>query len=1535
MKNYEVHIKVFKTAGHIKTLFFLYFLILQFKLSMSGICNPDIYLSDSSCFNNIIKYNDIRAGHFATKKNGDLIIEYSFTETAKSRLFYGWKENGRGFFNDEYIRKKDLSDSSSNGRYESRNIFVSLKGDTNKDKEYLFSTSSYKSVTELHDLENDNYKIKYSDTFNGKRIFSFVFSLLGTTITGQNYYFLFWTTPSGNNPEIEHGDNYVLKKFAFTSFSLDSYDSSTPNKLETKFSDRVVSGFIMKEESVLVILFLNKINQDGDVYAQYTIRFYDYSLNKIGSDLVNYYGLLKRGENIVENVGLYSNSIYLKDKTGLFIYFHINKLVFQIFSFYKDNGNYKKNDITYKELSKGFDSDITLNDVHKINDYKIAIVTTKYTGTKVYFILLDFFGAYNNYKFRIYKYKIFSNYKLKKEMEIYSYKEDFLVFTSTYGKTDSDKPYNSILIFFSYPNGTDFELDMSYYFKDSGNYDSTKNLFTDLINTMKIENNIFRYKKVEKIKLVSIPDEILLYNGNDGSLLINGSIMDINYVLKQNTNLIKTDKLYYLYYQFIAETPSYSELYNNDIEIIDNTDYSSYYSTKNVYGRNNKLSFKLCHQYCSSCYNISESNNDQECVACLSEYTYDYLTYINNFTGNCVPKGEMYDIEEHKLKKCEDAEHKYYHNTSRNDEIYCFKYIYDCPDIYPYLNMTTNECLNYTPPVPTTFPEIIPTTLPEYIPTTIISKMPTTLPEYIPTTITSKIPKTIPEKIPSTIPDFTPTTILENIPTTIPEKIQTTISEKIPSTIPEKIPTTIPEKIPTTIPEKIPSTIPEKIPSTIPNKVIQTTYITTIPNNIMTTILIVKPTIIYKCNYYTVKTDCIFTNLTDVEIYIKLKHDIISTYPVNGISILVNGSNSSSFHLTNTLNENNTLNTKNDLSTINMGQCESILRDIYHIENDQSIIILKYFNLDQTPNERNVQYELYHPISYEKLNLSYCENSTYNLFIPIDLDETIVNLVNNAKSQGYDLFDPEDDFYKKICTPYTSGNGTDVLLDDRVSFYHNKVENMTTCPENCVFISYSVETKYLKCECNINNNDITTLDLKHIIGSNSYKSFYSSLKYSNYKVMICYNLVFNFKIFCHNYGSIIILLLFIIYIGFMIYYIYKDISPLKISISKLVFEKFDNQESISIKIITKEVGENNNTNKKNKHSEKSTTKNAKKPKKIKFPPKRMSKNILKKENSDKKTINENIGSYLVKKNIITQDKNVGQNNLKSNGNNINIFNPKNHRTKNSKINLKLSSVELTKQKLNEDKLDNNLEIKNKNFQESPLINEKLDNFELNNLDYIPACELDNRSFIKTYLSVLMREHIFLITFFAWNDYNLFYIKIERFIIQFCTSMAMNGLFFSDESMHNLYVNSGEYGFVQQIPQMLYSLIIGHILEVILCYLSLTDTSIYMIKELSKSKENASKIIQILNCLNKKLIVFFVFTYLLFLFYWYFISAFCAVYQNTQIIFIRDSLTSFITSMIDPFLIYAGTTILRVISLVKCCKKKLRCVYGISQFLPIF
>ena len=87
----------------------------------------------------------------------------------------------------------------------------------------------------------------------------------------------------------------------------------------------------------------------------------------------------------------------------------------------------------------------------------------------------------------------------------------------------------------------------------------------------------------------------------------------------------------------------------------------------------------------------------------------------------------------------------------------------------------------------------------------------------------------------------------------------------------------------------------------------------------------------------------------------------------------------------------------------------------------------------------------------------------------------------------------------------------------------------------------------------------------------------------------------------------------------------------------------------------------------------------------------------------------------------------------------------------------------------------------------------------------------------------------------------------------------------------------------------------------------------------------------------KLVVFYIFTFLLFTFYWYFISSFCAVYKNTQKIFIRDSFLSFLTSAIEPFITYGVTSLLRIISLLKCWKKNCfaKCIYKLSDLIPFF
>ena len=227
-------------------------------------------------------------------------------------------------------------------------------------------------------------------------------------------------------------------------------------------------------------------------------------------------------------------------------------------------------------------------------------------------------------------------------------------------------------------------------------------------------------------------------------------------------------------------------------------------------------------------------------------------------------------------------------------------------------------------------------------------------------------------------------------------------------------------------------------------------------------------------------------------------------------------------------------------------------------------------------------------------------------------------------------------------------------------------------------------------------------------------------------------------------------------------------------------------------------------------------------------------------------------------------------------------------------------------------------------------NRKFDTFELNQLKYEEATKQDKRSFIQTYCDILCREHKIIFTFLICNDYNLIYIKIARFIFLIATDIAMNVFFFSDDSMHKIFLNYGKYNFIQQIPQILYSTIISQLLEVFICYLSLTDKHIYEIKNLTCSNKKL-EIVNILKCIKLKLIYFFCFTFIFLGFYWYIVSAFCAVYQKTQIIFLNDSLFSFLSSLLYPFVLYLFPSALRKLSF----KFRIKYMYILSFIIPFF
>ena len=227
----------------------------------------------------------------------------------------------------------------------------------------------------------------------------------------------------------------------------------------------------------------------------------------------------------------------------------------------------------------------------------------------------------------------------------------------------------------------------------------------------------------------------------------------------------------------------------------------------------------------------------------------------------------------------------------------------------------------------------------------------------------------------------------------------------------------------------------------------------------------------------------------------------------------------------------------------------------------------------------------------------------------------------------------------------------------------------------------------------------------------------------------------------------------------------------------------------------------------------------------------------------------------------------------------------------------------------------------------------LNDEELNNLEYKKAILIDKRTYFQYYYSLLKKKQLILFAFFPNKDYNLIDIKISLLILSFSLYFTINGFFFSDETMNKIYVSKGVFYFINQISQILYSTIISSIINMILKLLSLSEKQILIIKSQKDYTSAKKKSYQIQKYIKFKLTIFFIFSFFLMLFFWYFISCFCAVYNNTQKILIEDTLLSFSLSIIYPFGLNLLPGMLRIPAL-RAKKKDKICLYKISNIVAL-
>jgi len=156
------------------------------------------------------------------------------------------------------------------------------------------------------------------------------------------------------------------------------------------------------------------------------------------------------------------------------------------------------------------------------------------------------------------------------------------------------------------------------------------------------------------------------------------------------------------------------------------------------------------------------------------------------------------------------------------------------------------------------------------------------------------------------------------------------------------------------------------------------------------------------------------------------------------------------------------------------------------------------------------------------------------------------------------------------------------------------------------------------------------------------------------------------------------------------------------------------------------------------------------------------------------------------------------------------------------------------------------------------------------------------------------------------------------------------MFYSDSTMHKIYLDEGSFDFTYQLPKMFYSLIISSILKAILNFLGLYEENIIAFKNIEPKNLSIKR--KLLFNIKFKISIFFIITYILIVFIWIYLGCFCAVYKNTQIHLLLDVSSSFCLSFITPFFIYLIPGIFRMLSLRKKVERPL--MFKFSQLLQL-
>ena len=1610
--------------------------------------------------NNIILIGGLgfRYLYFANYSNGDMVIGIASNPIKPERVFFGLTHDGKPLFKEneeeKFFKSINITDDNYQ-QYEGEGFIIKSNFAETYGKEYFFMVSKVGCNAEIFDFTNNRAYAKTSSSFTGLvYLYSNRNGFVSLESVSSEYSYLY-SFVAGH---VDEGNRVHFQIHKFNSINDFKYTNTLIKEISVQkaygnmvscylSSGGLIYCFYMYEDSNKIYFRLDKYEKDlsGNKYLSFESNLHDIE-HKNFYKCINF----KDEVSVLAFYGDFNNVFY-----PIFLFRNYNKQILDFEDYIPGNSYFSGMYLSKRE----FRYELGFNDIIKISENKLAFSCITIDKETIYIIIISMFSD-KKLKARYYSIDIFQLYNLKVllELKIHKY-NSFIAFAASFCsqkecEKDEDEHFSSLMIF-SYPNGTDYAIDLEKYLLEN-NDAKIDRIEINLTNQVNIDNNIFGHIFSSiVIQNMQLSENYKLYSSKDETKEIRvNTVLDENetIILEPQRNSIKFPSLLLsIEYYFKTKEPEFEvlETYTvekegeNDQPFFNQDEYKgklNYYKmqsnfelTSDCDNTNCELCFYSQKDICLTCkYNFSTTEiNQQLSKVCQDEEKTDIVT--EKFTDQITPIiTDEISTEIIVDKTNEKTDEITYEPTDKLTEKIENK-ITDEVITEKITDKITDEITNIKTTEQMT-DEITNIKITEQI-TDENTNIKTT--EQI-TDENTNIKTT--EQITDEITILKTTEQITNVITNlkITDKVTNIVIDKasvnkLTDEITEKVSKEITEGInENKITEKIINKITDRITIGVDteNFINESDKINKNTINVITHK--VTEQISDEIKNENKSSSCIneellknkYCNGTITEKQIGEIHDNIKNTYINkehkGNNTIIKTDNAI-FQVSTHEDQKNSDNA--DVSSIDLGLCEETLKLKNNIPKEESLIILKTDVKSKDLSQTYVYYEVYNPVNLQILNITDCEDDTISISSPVNLDEETSILYFSLKDSGYNLFNSSDDFYNDICSKYTSVNGTDITMADRKNIIFNNNGKMSLCQKRCSFENYDNKTRKVKCNCSpqTSNKFMESFDiLFDDFSMNSLEdNFFNTLKHSNILVLRCYKLAIELQNFFANYGRIFMLFVVILSLFSLFYFYLKESKYIDKYITAILNEKLRYKK---IKNHPKELNQNKKNRKKKSIIKSSSKSPFKSPSKISFksasknksilnikekrsrhgnsfhvkssnivnkltkvknkvknfktqgdpkdfaPPKKP-KNNHKKLNVSKNNDNNNINSKCFLKED-SRNKILNKSKSPNNRNSINIIKIKNvnfgiinNKNKPSKSKYKNAIKSVNRNKIkkhlsfNKNKsgsiYGDNHKIRKDTYSKTSksslnnqkkkklelkqikndIINRNLNDQELNSLNYEKALILDKRTFFQYYFSLLRTKHIILFTFCQPNDYNLFSIKLCLFLLSFSLYLSINCFFFDDNTMHSIFIENGNYDFILQLPQIMISSLIPIIINIFLKELSLTEKSILSFKESKNFEKIEQKSSNLKNYLKMKILIFFIICLLLLFFFLYFISCFCAVYPNTQIILFKDTCFSFLVSLIYPFVIYFIPPTFRIPAL-RAKKKDKSVVYKIGNIIAL-